>query len=138
LEPSTPREHSAAEKTRVAERVAERVLEADPAVLSLMVLDVNDGGRVLAVARSPSLPSHERADPGTVQRFAIAAVVVWGAARQAAQLMGKREFIVGAFREQMVLLADLGEYEMLLAIRLGRSSNAEHVYTKVASSLGLR
>lgn len=64
-------------------------------------------------------------------------MVVWGAAEGAAKLMGKREFIVGAFKEQLVLLVDLPEYEMLLAIRLARSSNAEHVFVRIAGLLGI-
>ena len=125
------------ERARMAEKVAAEVVKADAAIMSLMVLDVGDGGKVLAVARSPTMAPHEHATPAMVQKFAIAAVVVWGAARQAAELMGRREFIVGAFSEQLVLLADLKEFDMLLAIRLNRSSNAEHVYSKVASLLGL-
>lgn len=125
------------ERARVAENIAKSVLSADSSVLSLMVLDNGDGG-ILAVARSPSLPSERHADPAMVQKFAIAAIVVWGAAEHAAKLMGRREFIVGAFREQLVLLVELGEYNMLLAIRLSRSSNAEHVFAKIAGLLGLR
>jgi len=34
-------------------------------------------------------------------------------------------------------LIDVREYEMLLAIRLNRSSNAEHLFAKIASLLGM-
>lgn len=120
-----------------AEKIARDIVNADPTILSLMVLDHLDGRRVLAVARSANLPPESHASPALVQKLAIAAVVVWGAAEGAAQLMGKREFIIGAFKEQMVLLIDLREYDMLLAIRLNRSSNAEHLFVKIAGLLGL-
>lgn len=135
---SSPSQFHVADKAQVAQKIANEVVSADASILSLLVLDIKDGVKVLALARSPNLPQSEHATPEMVEKFAVAAVVVWGASRQAAELMGRREFIVGAFREQLVLLVDLMEYEMLLAVRLSRSSNAEHVHTKIASLLGLR
>jgi len=134
---SKTQETSASKRASVAEKIAQEVVRADPTVLSLLVLDNRDSSRVLAVARSPALPPESRASPELVQRFAIAAMVVWGAAENAAKLMGRREFIVGAFKEQLVLLVGLPEYEMLLAVRLARSSNAEHVFDKIAALLGI-
>jgi hypothetical protein len=125
-------------RVRVAEKIGQDVVGCDPTIYGLLVLDRREGNSVLAVARSPSLPPEARASPELVERFAIAAVVVWGAAENATQLMGRREFIVGAFRQQLVLLVELQEYEMLLAMRLDRSSNAEHVYAKLARLLGIR
>lgn len=124
-------------RTTVADKIARDVVGADPAILSMIVLDHRGSSRVIAVARSANLPPESRASPALVERFGIAAMVVWGAAEGASQLMGRREFIIGAFKEQLVLLVDLREYEMLLAIRLNRSANAEHVYAKIASLLGL-
>jgi len=121
----------------VANKIAHDVVGADPAIMSLIVLDHRGSTRVIAVARSANLPSDSRASPALVERFGIAATVVWGAAEGAAQLMGRREFIIGAFKDQLVLLVGLREYEMLLAMRLNRSANAEHVYAKVANLLGL-
>ena len=124
-------------RTTVANKIARDVVGADPAILSMIVLDHRGSSRVIAVARSANLPPESRASPALVERFGIAAMVVWGAAEGASQLMGRREFIIGAFKEQLVLLVDLREYEMLLAMRLNRSANAEHVYAKIASLLGL-
>ncbi|MGH9919434.1 MAG: hypothetical protein ACRD6W_11290 [Nitrososphaerales archaeon] len=120
----------------MAEKIARDVVNADPTIFGLLILDRRHGYDVLAVARSPTLPPEAHASPALVKKFAIAATVVWGAAEQAAQLMGGREFIVGAFKEQMVLLVDLREYDMLLAMRLARSSNAEHLYLKIVDLLG--
>jgi hypothetical protein len=133
---SKSQETSASKRASIAEKVAQEVVKADPTVLSLLVLDHQDS-HVLAVARSPALPPESRASPELVHRFAIAAMVVWGAAEGAAKLMGRRQFIVGAFKEQLVLLVGLPEYEMLLAVRLARSSNAEHVFVKIAALLGI-
>jgi len=121
----------------VANKIARDVVGADPSILSMIVLDHRGSSRVIAVARSANLPPESHASPALVERFGIAAMVVWGAAEGASQLMGRREFIIGAFKDQLVLLVDLREYEMLLAIRLNRSANAEHVYAKVANLLGL-
>jgi len=121
----------------VAGRIAQDVVSCDSAILSLLVLDLEDGSEVLAVARSARLPREEYATPLLVRKFGIAAAVVWGAAESAAQLLGRREFIIGAFREQLVLMIGLREYDMLLAVRLSRSSNAEHIYAKIASLLGI-
>lgn len=134
---SKSQEVSASRRVSIAEKIAGDVVKVDPTILSLLVLDRRESSRVLAVARSPSLPPESHASPELVQRFGIAAMVVWGAAEGAAKLMGKREFIVGAFKEQLVLLVDLPEYEMLLAVRLARSSNAEHVFVKIAALLGI-
>ncbi len=134
---SKSQEVSASRRVSIAEKIAGDVVKVDPTILSLLVLDRRESSRVLAVARSPSLPPESHASPELVQRFGIAAMVVWGAAEGAAELMGKREFIVGAFKEQLVLLVDLPEYEMLLAVRLARSSNAEHVFVKIAALLGI-
>jgi len=134
---SKSQEVPASRRASIAEKLAGDVVRADPTILSMLVLDHRESSRVLAVARSPSLPPESHASPELVQRFGIAAMVVWGAAEGAAKLMGKREFIVGAFRDQLVLLVDLPEYEMLLAIRLARSSNAEHVFSRIAALLGI-
>ena len=125
------------ERVMMAEKVARDVVNADPTILGLLVLDRKHGYDALTVARSPSLPPEDYASPALVEKFAIAATVVWGASEQAAQLMGRQEFIVGAFKGQMVLLIDLKEYDMLLAMRLTRSSNAEHLYLKIADLLGI-
>lgn len=138
MSPSGATQSPLTDKTKIAQKIARDVIGADASILSLLILDVREGVKVLALARSPNLPPSEHASPEMVEKFAVAAVVVWGASRQAAELMGRREFVVGAFSEQLVLLADLTEYEMLLAVRLRRSSNAEHVHAKIASMLGLR
>ena len=104
---------SAEEKASIARRVAKDVVASDQAIMSMLILDLEDKGQVLAVARSSNLPLEEYASPDLVHRFAIAAMVVWGAAESASQLMGRREFIVGAFEKQMVLLVGWREYGML-------------------------
>ena len=134
---SNSREVSDSKRAAVAEKIARDVVDSDPAILGMLVLDLHEKGRVLAVARSASLPPERQVSPALVERFAIAANVVWGAAETAAQVLGRREFIVGAFKEQLVLLVELREYEMLLGFRLSRSSNAEHIFAGVASLLGI-
>ena len=130
------REPVPSKRTTLAEKIAKDVVNADPSILSLIVLDQMDGSKILAVARSPGLPEESHANPALVHKFGIAASIVWGAAENASSLMGRREYVIGAFKEQMVLLIGVQEYGMLLALRLARSTNAEHLYGKIASLLG--
>jgi hypothetical protein len=128
---------STQKKAAIAEKIAHGVVNSDPSILSMIVLDQKEGNQILAVARSAGLPPEKHASAELVKKFAIAATVVWGAAEIAAQLMGRREFIIGAFKDQLVLLISLQEYQMLLGIRLTRSSNAEHIHAKIAALLGI-
>jgi len=127
---------SAQRRKTVAGKIADSVANCDPSILSLVVVDQRDGHEVLAIARSKNLPPEKHATPDLVIKFGIAATVVWGAAETASQLLGRREFVIGAFSDQSVLLVGLQEFQMLLAIRLTRSSNAEHIYSKIATLLG--
>lgn len=133
--PASDKTHAESRTTIIAERIANDIVKCDPSILGLIVIDSGDSSRILAVARSPGLPAEQQSSPELIRRFAIASTVVWGAAESGSQMMGQREFIVGAFRDQLVLLIGLGQYNMLVAIRLSRSSNAEHVYAKIAQFL---
>lgn len=120
----------------IARRLAEEVVNCDSSILSLIVVD--SLGRVLHIARSERLLSEERVDPETVRMFGTIAKAIVGAANNAAPVMGATESIVGVFKRQKVLLVNLQEYNMLLALRLARSANAEYVCDKIEDMLAAR
>jgi hypothetical protein len=120
----------------LAQRLAKDLVDCDPSILSLMVVD--DLGRVLHVSRSARLPDSEQVDPGLVRVFGTIAKTIVGAANNAAQVMGGTEAVVGIFKNQKVLLINLAEYNLLLALRLSRSANAEYVCDKVGDLLATR
>ena len=109
----------------LAERLAKDLVDCDPAILSLMVVDTL--GRVLHVSRSARLAESEQVSPELIRLFGTVSKLMVGAANSAAQIMGGTEAVVGIFKKQKVLLLNLPEYNLLLAIRLVRSSNAEYV-----------
>lgn len=120
----------------VARRIAKDLVDCDPSILSLIVVD--SLGRVLHVSRSARLPDSEQVNPELVRVFGTLAKVIVGAANSAAQVMGGTEAIVGIFKKQKVLLINLQEYNLLLALRLSRSANAEYVCDKVGELLAAR
>jgi hypothetical protein len=117
----------------LAERLAKELVDCDPSILSLMVVDPL--GRVLHVSRSSRLPDSEQVSPELVRVLGTVAKLIIGAADKAAQIMGKTEAVVGIFKKQSVLLINLPEYDLLLALRLSRSANAEFVRDKIADLL---
>jgi len=117
----------------LAERLAKDVVDCDPSILSLIVVDTL--GRVLHVARSSRLSDSERVDPELVRTFGIIAKTIVGAANNASQVMGATEAVIGVFKKQKVLLVNLQEYNLLLALRLSRSANAEYVCDKIGDLL---
>jgi hypothetical protein len=118
----------------LAERLARDVIECDPSILSLLVVDTKKG-RLLTAASSKDLPDTEQITPGVLERLGTVAYLIWGAAGNATELTGGREFIIGAFKSELILMVNLIGYDMFLVLRLIRSSNAEHVHTKIASLL---
>jgi hypothetical protein len=120
----------------LAERLAKDLVDCDPSILSLLVVD--DLGRVLHVSRSARLPHSEQVNPELVQVFGTIAKAILGAADNAAQVMGGTEAVVGIFKKQKVLLINLPEYDLLLALRLSRSANAEYVSEKIGDLLATR
>ena len=120
----------------VARRLAKDLVDCDPSILSLIVVD--SLGRVLQVSRSARLPDSEQVNPELVRTFGTLAKVIVGAANSAAQVMGGTEAIVGIFKKQKVLLINLQEYNLLLALRLSRSASAEYVRDKVEELLAAR
>jgi len=120
----------------LAQRLAKDLVDCDPAILSLIVVD--SLGRVLHVSRSSRLPDSEQVNPELVRTFGTLAKVVIGAANSAAQVMGRTEAIVGIFKNQKVLLVNLQEYNLLLALRLSRSANAEYVCDKIEELVAAR
>jgi hypothetical protein len=120
----------------LAERMAKDLVDCDPAILSLIVVD--SMGRVLHVSRSARLPDSERVDAETVRIFGIVSKLIFGAANNATRVMGGTEAIVGVFKREKALLVNLPEYNLLLALRLVRSANAEYVCDKIRDLLGTR
>jgi hypothetical protein len=118
----------------LAQRLAREVIGCDPSILSLLVVDTKQG-RLLATANSNNLPKGEQVAPGVLEKLGTVAYLIWGAAGNATELTGGREFIIGAFKNQLILLVNLVGYEMFLVLRLIRSSNAAYVHTKIAALL---
>jgi len=123
-------------KVALAERLAKDLVDCDPSILSLIVVDAL--GRVLHVSRSARLPDSEQANPELVRAFGTIAKTIVGAANNAARVMGGTEAVVGIFKKQKVLLVNLPEYDLLLALRLSRSANAEYVCDKIGDLLATR
>jgi hypothetical protein len=121
-----------AQKTLGA-RLAKQVIDCDPSILSLIVLDKL--GRVVCVERSTRLAKSDYLSDEMVPKFGVLAKLIIGAAGNATALMGRMEFIIGAFKNEKVLLVNLQEYEMALAMRIARSSNAEYVVNKISERL---
>ena len=120
----------------LAQRLGDNLVDCDPSILSLIVVDAV--GRVLHVARSARLPDSEHVNAELVHMFGVIAKTIVGAANNAAPVMGATEAIVGVFKKQKVLLVNLQEYNLLLALRLSRSANAEYVCDKIGDLLATR
>jgi hypothetical protein len=124
------------QRQSIAKHLAIQVLDCDPSILSLMVLDRL--GQVLAVERSSRLPEEERVDEDVIPKLGVVAKLIVGAANNATEYMGRMQFLIGGFKHQTVLLINLQEYEVVVAMRLARSSSAEYIYNKIASVLGTK
>jgi hypothetical protein len=120
----------------LAGRLAKDLVDCDPSILSLIVVD--SLGRVLHVGRSSRLQESEQVSPELVRVFGTVSKLIVGAANNAAQVMGGTEAIVGIFKKQKALLINLPEYNLLLALRLSRSSNAEYVCDVIGDLLATR
>jgi hypothetical protein len=120
-------------QTALAERLAKDLVDCDPSILSLMVVDFL--GRVLHVSRSARLSEEEHVNADLVKALGTISMMIMGAANKAAQVMGGTEAVVGIFKKQKVLLINLQEYNLLLALRLSRSANAEYVCDKIGDLL---
>jgi hypothetical protein len=120
----------------LAGRLAKDLVDCDPSILSLIVVD--SMGRVLQVGRSARLRESEQVSPELVRVFGTVSKLIVGAASNAAQVMGGTEAIVGIFKKQKALLINLPEYNLLLALRLARSANAEYVCDKIGDLLATR
>ena len=119
-----------------ARRLARDLIDCDTSILSLMVVD--EMGRVLYVSRSARLASSEHADSELVDMLGTLARMTMGAASRASQVMGGTEAVIGVFKKQKVLLVNLQEYNLLLALRLSRSANAEYVCEKIGDLLAAK
>ena len=122
------------EKGIRARHLAKQVLDCDPAILSLIVLDRQ--GQVLAVERSERLSQEEKVDDDVIPKLGVVAKLIIGAANNAVEYMGRMQYLIGGFKHQTVLLINLQEFNMVLGIRLARSSSAEYIYNKIAAMLG--
>ena len=122
------------ERVIQAKRLAKQVLECDPGILSLIALD--EQGQVLAVERSVRLSKEELVNEEVIPKLGVVAKLIVGAASNAVEYMGGMQFIIGGFKHQTVLLINLQEYNLVLGIRLERSSSAEYIYNKIVGMLG--
>jgi len=119
----------------LATRLANDIIDCDPSIPSLLILD--NFGKILSVKRSSRLDKAAHASPELVEKFGTIVMLILGATRNAVELMGGLEFIIGAFKNQKVLLINLQEYDLSLALRLSRSANAGYVYNKIAEMLAI-
>ncbi|MGH9917692.1 MAG: hypothetical protein ACRD6W_02285 [Nitrososphaerales archaeon] len=117
----------------LAERLTKDLVDCDPSILSLMVVDPI--GRVLYVGRSSRLDESEQVSPELVRVFGTVSKLIFGAANNATPVMGGTEAIVGIFKKQKALLVNLPEYNLLLVLRLARSTNAEYVCDRIRDLL---
>ena len=70
-------------------------------------------------------------------KLGIVAKILWGAANNAtAAFLGRMEFMIGGFKDERIVFIDLQGIDMLLALRMTRSSNAEDVCNKILAALG--
>lgn len=120
----------------LAGRLAKDLVDCDPSILSLIVVD--SLGRVLHVGRSERLRESEQVSPELVRVLGTVSKAIVGAANNASQVMGGTEAIVGIFKKQKALLINLPEYNLLLALRLSRSANAEYVCDVIGDLLATR
>lgn len=110
-------------------------MDADAAILAAVVVDSD--GKPLAVARSADLPQDQYLDDSLLAKFGLVITVFWATAEGPEQAIGRREYVLGAYRDQVILIAGMPEFGLVLALRLSRSANAEHVYSKLSNLLGL-
>lgn len=117
----------------VARRMAKEVVDLDPSILSLLV--VNARGKVLAVGRAARLQSSHYLDDDLLPRFGVVSKLILGAANQESLPFGRMEFLIGAFENQKILLLDVPEQGLSLVVRMTRSSHAEYVSNKILDIL---
>ena len=118
----------------LATRLMNEVLDCDPAILGLLVL--GNVGRLISVGRSSQLKESEYVSQMMVKNFGSIAALILSAARNATEFMGGLELVIGVFKNQKVLLMNLQEYNLALALRLSRSANANYVYRKIVNTFG--
>jgi len=116
-------------KKALAETIAKEVLECDSSILSLLV--VNSRGEVLAVGRSERLAKSDYLDESILPKLGVVAKLITGAADQESALLGRMEFLIGAFKNQKIVLIDVPKHDLSLALRMSRSSIAEYVCNKI-------
>jgi hypothetical protein len=119
----------------LAQRIAKDLVDCDTSILSLIA--VYPLGRVLHVSRSARLPDSER-EPRARPETRHGGAVNRRGGEQRCSGHGETEAIVGIFKNQKVLLINLQEYNLLLALRLSRSANAEYVCDKIGNLLAAR
>jgi hypothetical protein len=120
--------------TALSVRFAHEIVKCDPAVLSLIV--VGRTGEVLAVERSPRLDEPDYLGQETVKKLGLNARLMLEAAENASDVFGKTMFLVGAFKDNRVLLMNLPEYQVALALRLERSANVDYIHETIRDILG--
>jgi hypothetical protein len=125
---------SNSERKASASMIAKEVVSLDPSILSLLVLDSR--GQVLAVERSDRLPQSNQMGEDITPKLGIIAKLIWGAAINATALLGRMEFMIGGFKNERIVFIDLQGKDVLLALRMTRSSNAEDVCNKILKTFG--
>jgi hypothetical protein len=130
MEERAKRGGKTAGEKKVALRIAREVLDCDSSILSLLVTNVK--GEVLAVGRSGRLRSSDYLDDDILPKLGVVSKLIMGAADQESHLLGRMEFLIGAFKNQKIVLIDVPERGLSLALRMSRSSIAEYVCNKIA------
>jgi hypothetical protein len=122
------------ERKAAASVIAKEAVGVDPSILSLLVLDSR--GQVLAVERSNRLPESHQIGKDITLKLGVIAEVIWGAANSATSpFLGPMDFMIGGFKNERILFINLQGRDMLLALRMTRSSNSEDVCNKILKTL---
>ena len=118
----------------LAKRLVDDIIDCDSSILGLIIL--NYYGEVLSVGTSSRLPKSEYVSSEKIEQFGKIVMVMLSAAENAEEVMGGLEFMVGAFKNQKVLIFSLKEYNLSVALRLPRSANGRYVYDKISNMFG--
>ncbi len=127
------RETEETARKQLAGRIAKAVVDCDPSILSLLVVDSR--GEVLAIGRSGRLARANYIDEDLLPKLGVLSKLILGAADQESGMLGGLEFLIGAFKNQKIVLIEAPDHKMSLALRMSRSSIAEYVCKKIADIL---
>jgi hypothetical protein len=120
-------------RKELASRVAQAIVDCDPSILSLLVVDKE--GQPLALGRSERLSEQDYFEDGLLPKMGVIAKVIMGAANQPSSTLGKVDFLIGVFGKEKIILYDVPEHKMLLVLRMSRAPKAEFVCKRIAEIL---